>query len=138
MDRLNAALATGLACALLAGCSRDMPMGRVSGRVTFEGNPVTEGQIVFQPEQGPAASGLLDAEGRYRLSTHAPGDGAVQGLHRVTIVPAEAGVQLQPGQPPAPPTAPKFNLPEKYLRPETSELTAEVAAGSNTFNFALP
>ncbi len=138
MGRLSVAVPMGLACALLAGCGRGMPMGQVSGRVTFEGNPVTEAQLVFQPERGPAASGLLDADGRYRLSTHAPGDGAVQGLHRVTIVPAEAGVQLQPGQPPAPPSAPKFNLPNEYLRPETSGLTADVKAGSNTFDFALP
>ena len=77
-----------LAGGLLAscGCGPGRPATtRVSGRVTYQGKPVTEGRIVFQPEHGRPAMGTLDADGRYTLTTFDAGDGALLGHHRVTI-----------------------------------------------------
>ena len=112
-------------------------MGQVSGKVTYEGKPVTEGAVLFQPTRGQGAVGKLDQQGRYVLRTNSPGDGAVVGKHTVTVV-APTSIEIigitGPGQLPKR----EFpNIPEKYRRPETSGLTAEVKPGSNQFDFDL-
>ena len=82
---------------------------------------------------------FLDGEGRYRLSTRAAGDGAVAGTHAVTLSQVTVGLALEPGVPPklVKPTPGAMPVPEKYLRAETSGLTATVVPGENTFDFDL-
>ena len=125
-----------------AGCGGDgMPLGSVSGQVTYKGQVVPDGIICFVPEQGPAASSPIDAQGRYRLTTYSTGDGAVLGTHKVYFAPAgdTGGADenvVESAEVPPPPADPKY-LPHKYRSPETSGLTREVQAGSNTFDFDL-
>jgi hypothetical protein len=56
---------------VLCGCMDEQPAdvtGTVTGRVTFDGQPVPYGAIVFQNEQeGTIASMRLDQEGNYKL-----------------------------------------------------------------------
>src|ERR1700687_5390629 len=77
-----------LACCLLGmaltGCGGPR-LGKVSGRVTVGGKPVTSGTIMFHPDAGPTAVGTIQPDGTYTLTTGKPGDGAVVGAHRVTI-----------------------------------------------------
>ena len=59
-----------MAFALLAGCGSDrIPVG---GAVTFDGKPVAEGSISFEPAdgQGPSTGGRIVA-GRYDLTGEA-------------------------------------------------------------------
>ncbi len=138
--RSPVAAAVAIVAALLAsGCSRPMPAYPVSGRVTLDGKPLVDAQISFRPAQGPEAFGVLDGEGRYRLSTRAAGDGAVAGKHAVTVSQLTVGLALEPGVPPRleKPTPGAMPVPEKYLRAETSGLSATVAPGVNTFDFNL-
>ena len=127
------------AASLACGCSRQTPAYPVSGRVTLDGKPLVDAQISFRPAQGPEAFGVLDGEGRYRLSTRAAGDGAVAGTHAVTVSQLTVGLALEPGVPPRleRPTPGVMPVPEKYLRAETSGLSATVAPGVNTFDFNL-
>lgn len=77
---------------LLAGCgpSNGLDLGRVHGKITYKGELVGCGDIIFQPDEsrgtsGPAAVGTLARDGTFVLSTEWPGDGAIVGFHRVGI-----------------------------------------------------
>lgn len=69
------------------------PTASVSGTVTYNGKPVTGGDLNFSPiangekEPGKPAAGVIGADGTYRLGTFSSGDGAVVGKHRVTYFP---------------------------------------------------
>jgi hypothetical protein len=69
-------------------------MAPVKGRVTCNGKPVAQAQIIFSPvppnesdkeAAGKPASGFSDNDGYYVLSTYKVHDGALIGQHRVTI-----------------------------------------------------
>ena len=130
-------MAFALVAAALGGCWRSsIPMGRVSGHVTVEGQPATGGVVYFVPERGPSAAGRIDARGAYSLRSRVEGDGVVVGRQRVYFGPAVAPPDPSKPMvfvPPAPPTFP----PLQYLSPETSGLTVEVRDGSNTLDFDL-
>ena len=75
-----------LLCAVTAGCSGGrLPMAAVQGKVTYHGKPLEFGSVIFQPQAGPTASGPIQADGSFRLSTYGRDDGAVLGKHQVLI-----------------------------------------------------
>ena len=135
----SATFALLLTTAILIGCGPSkMPMGTVSGTVTVDdGTPVEGGRIIFTPtEGGPGATGKIDAQGGYTLSTYEKGDGAVVGTHQVSFAsPVVTGVTPPAGdldvgpEVETPPPAPF--PPAKYRSPHTSGLTASVKQGSN-------
>jgi len=53
-----------LAC---AGCGKESQTCTVSGAITFQGNPVTQGLINFMPENGRPEGGAIQADGTYRF-----------------------------------------------------------------------
>ena len=77
----------------VAGCSRGSEYSEVGGRVLFGGLPLSNIQVRFLPDpeagsDGPEASALTDASGRFRLRTErGRRDGAVVGIHRVCLRP---------------------------------------------------
>lgn len=87
-----------LACLVTLGCrNQDYDVAPVAGRVTLDGQPLADAQVIFQPiagsdknvEPGPGSFGSTDADGRYTLETVDPPEpGAVVGSHRVTITTA--------------------------------------------------
>jgi hypothetical protein len=115
----------------LAGCGPSGPETyEVSGEVTFDGQPVAEGRIVFRDAGGSAASWAGEIEdGRYAFP-------ATVGKKRVEIT---ATRQVQTSQDsPSGQGAFTFEsyIPAKYH--SQSELTAEVTPeGPNEFNFPL-
>jgi len=120
-----------------AGCGRreDLPqVAPVSGSVTYNGKPVASGTVTFHPAGGGRpASGQLDADGRFELSTFDRGDGAVLGKHRVTVVAYDASTDPSI----APDSADVYAVPEKYTEPETTPLEVEVTEGGNTMDLEL-
>lgn len=126
-----------VALAFLAGCSskRGLETAPVSGKVTYKGKPLPNGTVMFVPGEGPAATGEIDKDGNYQLTTYAAGDGAVLGNHKVSITAlADIGSALPEQRNPTPPSL----LPAKYLSHDTSGLTVEVKRGNNEANFELP
>ena len=134
---------------LLLGCGGvdpDKPaLGRVSGTVTYKGNPLTTGLVTFVPsggagaESGQTASGEIGKNGGYSLTTFESGDGAVLGPHNVLVQAREGSTTTGKGMP-APGEVvkpPKSLIPEKYAKGGTSPLRFEVKAGSNTYNIEL-
>src|SRR5262245_17940333 len=80
---VRGAMAAGWVAALafLGGCSDGrMKTAPVKGTITYKGKPVPQGSIMFQPEQGPAATADI-TNGSYVLKTYKNGDGAVLGKH---------------------------------------------------------
>src|SRR5262245_42547255 len=79
------------ACALV-GCGPDngLTMGRVSGVVTYKGDPVEFGEVLFVPDsskgnKGVVSMGSIQKDGRYTMSTQESGDGVIAGYHKVGI-----------------------------------------------------
>jgi hypothetical protein len=97
-----AALVTGAAS---SGCSTsEFDLAPVAGRVTIDGQPFTQGKVMFAPiavgesrQAGRPALGRLGPDGAFSLSTYEQDDGAVVGEHWVTVIynepkdPAQAG-----------------------------------------------
>jgi hypothetical protein len=88
LTRLGAALVVGF-----SGCGPDhgMTLGRVSGTVTYRGEPVRYGTVMFMPDstkgtEGPPAMTTLQSTGEFSLSTDSANDGALVGFHKVGIV----------------------------------------------------
>lgn len=123
--------------ALVAGCgggSDAKPVGKVSGKVTSGGAPVTAGELLFSPIGGPknpapgkAGRAVIKSDGTYTVSTYGEGDGAVVGQHNVAFMapPPETDEHGQvKGEP-------KF----AGLKPATA--TVEVKSGANTVDIDL-
>jgi hypothetical protein len=141
--------AAALVTAVTAGCGGKAQLGQVTGVVTVAGTPVTTGTIMFVPTDGKAAVGSIGPDGRFTLTTHVTGDGALIGPHKVTIhatkvgggtmVPASfedelkgtKGHVLVPGKV-------EWIVPERYAHLNTSDLTATVNAGPQTIDFNVP
>ena len=131
------------------GCSRDptMPkLGKVHGKVTYEGKPVDSGTVTFNPilgkggETGQNATGQIESDGSYEMTTFNTGDGAILGQHVVAVVVREKGSENQ-GKPKPDSTIdytmPKIVTPSKYVSVETSPLRYTVREGDNTFDIDL-
>jgi hypothetical protein len=79
---------------LSAGCGSEFPTARVSGRVTLNGKPVDQVEVMFSPvategkiNSGVGSYGVTDSDGRYTLILIGTKDtkGAVIGKHKVRI-----------------------------------------------------
>ncbi len=114
----------------------------VSGKVTYQdGTPVKGGTIVFQHDDTVTIGAINPADGRYKLTTIEPGDGAEPGRYAVYFQQPTERVGAR-GLP-EPPRVPEHNVVEhkvfqdKYLSPKTSGLSCEVKAKSNQFDFKV-
>jgi hypothetical protein len=100
------------------------PLLAVKGKVTYKGQPVAKGTIRFEPDgYGRPATGRLQSDGSFVLTTNKEGDGVVAGAHRVSV----SGFDK--------PLASNRALKKYGLK--TSGLTAEVDADHTEFNFDL-
>jgi len=108
----------------------------VSGKVTYNGQPVTKGTITFQPDEGRAATGAIQPDGTYTLSTFAEKDGATPGHHKVMIVANDGDPTMIPGSSPGY-KPPKDLIPKKYFSLNTSGLEATVSKDKPTVDFDL-
>jgi len=133
----------------LPGCGPRLPeTAPVSGRVTVNGEPVTEGKIIFYPEEGRPGMSEIAEDGTYRLTTFREHDGAVLGIHRVTIkstrvtgTPAprtfEEELEQARGDEPISAAVVEWIVPQEYARRETTPLERTVTAGENHFDFEI-
>jgi hypothetical protein len=87
---LGLAVAVGALAPTGCGPSNGLTMGRVSGRVTYNGEPVEFGEVLFVPDSekgntGVPSMGVIGKDGRYTMSTQDPDDGVIAGYHKVGI-----------------------------------------------------
>jgi len=108
----------------------------VQGKVTYKGQPVPKGTVTFQSDSGQTATGEIQSDGTYKLSTFAEGDGALPGHHKVMIIANDADPTLMPGSSPGY-KPPKDLVPKKYEKLETSGLQADVTKDKSSIDFEL-
>ncbi len=89
----------------------------VKGKVTYKGKPLTQGEILFEPDSGREANGNIQPDGTFELSTFKAGDGAVPGKHRVAV----SG------------TSKKDAVPVKYKNTSSSKTQVEVTEGKSEY-----
>ncbi|MFO0798919.1 MAG: hypothetical protein U0804_15735 [Gemmataceae bacterium] len=127
---LRRILAGFVTCAgvTFSGCGTKGPeLYPVKGTVLVNKKAAEHATVVLHPVN-PAASdapkprGKVTADGSFTLTTHTAGDGAPAGEYRVTVEQWLAGARAD--DPPA------NRLPAKYADPNTSGLTATIAAGA--------
>lgn len=135
-ERCGAALALVSLLALLVGCDNpNHPTTYpVTGTVTYKGAPVEGAEVIFQADGAPLARGNTDAAGKFALRTFEPGDGAVSGNHRVSVV----KMGLAKGAKADDPYALKVNiLPAKYGKIDSSPIRKDVGTGTNEIAIEL-
>lgn len=116
-----------LAVLLLAGAGcfgvSDQPeLGRVTGIVTLDGQPLAGVIVNFQPESGRAATAESDSKGYYDLVYIYGSNGAKVGKNAVSFRWPDGSEGKKP-------------IPAKFAG--KSELTADVKAGQNDLNWDL-
>ncbi len=138
--RLLGTMAVTAALLLAPGCrSGSAPLASVRGQVTYRGQPLRTGIIVFTPDAGRGCVGELSIadvqpDGTYLLKSGS-GTGAAVGWHRVTVCAVLSAAAPLPGQRYA---IPLSLLPHKYRDPALSGLACEVKADTpNTIDFQL-
>jgi hypothetical protein len=98
----------------------------VKGKVTFKGEPLTSGTIHFEPDDfGRPATGKLQSDGTFVLTTLKQGDGVVPGHHKVSITETDRKTKT-------------FALLKKYANSPTFRLEADVSADKTEFAFDIP
>ncbi len=135
-------ISCGCVLFLAAGCSsgdewtaKRPKVYKAQGTVKLDGKPLDEATVIYHSQAHElSAQGMSDKDGRFTLTTFEPGDGAVEGKHRVVVVkrtyekrktkydsPEESSVAL----------IPKDLLPSRYSLPNTTTLEAEVSPSGN-------
>ncbi len=125
-----------LAAVATLGCGGD-PNGpqRVSGRVTFRGEPLDQGVIAFvDPSNSVQAGGALVRDGKYDIPAE---HGLTPGKYQVTIS-SPSGSSVTPEEYAAGKTA--MTSQERIAAKYNSESTLEAevtAGGTNQFDFEV-
>lgn len=122
-----------LGMVFFVGCHPSGPRcNPVTGKVTFRGQPVTDGRIRFNNQQAAVdVTAILTPDGSYEM-VMAEGKGLPEGTYAVAVLPPMAKAPLGPMVSAKPQSYP--NIPTKYRDPSTSGLTYVVQPGNNTFD----
>jgi hypothetical protein len=114
------------------GCGGDKnPRYRVTGKVSFQRQPVEEGEITFEDAAaGQVNSSPLGAGGAYSVELPA-------GDYRVSVAPPLVETKSSADTPPDMVPKRVKNIPKKYWVMESAKLTAQVAKDKRTFDFDL-
>lgn len=128
---------------IVAGCGRGASLGTIpiSGRVVFNSQPVTSGEVRYLPveKEGRVARGQIDENGGFTLTTLKEGDGALPGEYRIVVLaPVVETVEASTARRVdenkgrskkksfGDASGPQSQVPLKYTNPETSLLTDSV------------
>jgi hypothetical protein len=157
------------AALLVVGCQGGNPNApaRVTGRVTYGGNPVTGGSVTFYYKDGVQLTFVIDPDGTYEAIDVPAGDvtvtvetesvnpdnpankkgdygmtgggmGAKYGRKGpVAKAPKGKGAQSSPIPEGATSEVAYIKIPKKYSDPKASGLSASIKDGKQTHNFEL-
>lgn len=144
-------LAATAAAVLLAGCGRDVPRGRVHGKVTLNGKPLTGATVVFVAHDGKTHVLNLGPDGSYAVEGVALGPVKVavqadapkvasKGEFDVPSSAAKGVTDEKAGKAAAPPPEPKAAPPRvspQYANAEKSGLTFELKGADQEWSVDL-
>ena len=119
---------------LFCGCGESEVRGRITGKVTFEGQAVSEGLVLFSNiEKGINMTSIIKPDGSYEVVTP-KGNGLPTGTYQVSVCPPRA--KLVTGE--APPKIKQHaNIPAKYRDFKTAGLSLTVQKGENPFDIEM-
>jgi hypothetical protein len=119
---------------LVAGCGGGK--GGLTGKVTFDGKPMTKGQVSLQAPDGTLHAGDISPDGTYKI------DAIPSGTVKLAVTYTDdsqteyfrALAKAGKGDGVAPKAPPKmlYNIPPKFSEFSSSELTAVVKTGVST------
>ena len=122
----------------LAGCGGKQDTVVVTGKVTYQGQPLHTGSVVFSAKKSgktrPAIAYIRE-DGTYEMTTFRPDDGVQPGDYTVAIIAYDEGPLSN---------AEKWSrlgkklIPEKYFKHATSGLTATIPDHDVEIDFNLP
>lgn len=143
-------LALGVSISLVVGCgsSDQVPLAKIRGQVTVEGQPIKEGAIIFEVTGARSARGKIVDGAITEVTTYEPGDGVPLGTAQVAVHATEMASPAEPQTPQTPDVANKPSagymgagavslIPARYNNLATSELNCEIVNGENEVNFDL-
>jgi len=135
-------LAAALAVIVSTGCGSDAPKSvPVTGKVTYNGQPVTSGTVMLVPQDsGYGATGQIQPDGTFVLTSFKQGDGAAPGNYTVTIqvFPDEEASGAELGLPGAEfGQGKKPPIPLSYMDPATTKLRALINDGETELDLKL-
>ena len=112
------------------GCGRpsyQLETAPVSGKVTLDGQPLPSGYVVVPTPKGRMASGKIQPDGTFILTTYNEGDGAQVGTHPVILneIPSDEFSPI--------PKEERVPIPTRYQSAGTSGLTVEVKPGEDNY-----
>ena len=115
----------------MVGCGRAGPaLGPVEGTVTYKGQPLEQGEIVFHPEKGRPAHGRIEDGRITQVTTLRSGDGATAGPNRVAIQSVQRSTDIN--------VQSQSLIPRRYADPARSGLSAQIKQGeTNELTFEL-
>lgn len=127
---------------LLVGCGSAEPDKKgtapVTGKVTYEGQAVTGGTLLFSPiaegssnKSGKTGTATIKSDGTYVMTTYSEGDGAVIGQNRVLFNPPS------PQAPSSTDGAHAESKPSPYDGLVAKTAQVSVAKGKNTIDIEL-
>ncbi|HEY1188293.1 MAG TPA: carboxypeptidase-like regulatory domain-containing protein [Gemmata sp.] len=133
-----------LGCLLAVGCQSRT--ATVSGTVTYRGQPVTGGSVVFYCSDKQIVRGLIGPDGRYSIPNVPIGSASVvvavqshakvpEGFRLSQQLPPSAGGPVPPA--PTPPGARPVALPPRYALPEESGLAVTIGDAHVTYDIDL-
>lgn len=134
---LSAVVVLSLAISLVGCSSSDdkPPRYPAKGTVTYESEPVNEGNVMFVNDRGDVTGAEIGAGGNFELEL-----GLEAGTYKVYVVPPSAQMGAGPSDPsnlPEGQADAHENIPQKYRSVGTSGLTVEVTEGENTLDIAM-
>lgn len=117
-----------------AGCSPTEPIAQMSGTVTYEGQPITEGLIVVSNSQAGVYLTAAVTGGSYEIKTAK--NGIPPGDYRIAITPPLVDHPVGPILE-RPKLAKYRQIPKRYRDESTSNFTAQLEAGKNIVDFDM-
>ena len=113
---------------LVIGCGKSEPVGTVQGTVTFDGTPYTNAAVIFLSlTTGQGGTADIQSDGTFKITTPLPVD-----TYRVYLAPklGEATGEAQP-------VRIDQSIPDKYWNEAATDISIDVAEGSNTVEVRL-
>jgi hypothetical protein len=108
---------------LVAGCGKpayQLETAPVRGKVTLDGQPLASGYVVVPTARGRMASGRIQPDGTFVMTTYDEGDGVQVGTHPVIVN------ELPPDEFAPASNQKRVPIPTRYTSAGTSGLTVDV------------
>ncbi|QDU55507.1 hypothetical protein [Aeoliella mucimassa] len=130
-------MAVGVSLLPSLGCGGGPETAKVTGTVLLDGNPLSQGKVIFRPENGKVAEGEIASDGTFRLGTFSDSDGALLGKHKVAVMAySKANWPPKYDQPDGSVDSGSL-IPLFYTSPDSSGLEYDVESGGNDFTIEL-